>query len=292
MSLQKEIRPGRSVFDIGESVINDAFISIPKATTIKLEIWPNMGLDLDRKSAVFLVERNDMPEYNREGQCARSIVSAWTFYTMIKSIRIKFKVKIQTTETCTGDTKTVVASASEKPLFPQESKTAVSTSAAEDPMHGVHKTLIDRLKGPHNINSQASAWLAKLAYKLSDERSKGSRLTAVSIEISAQQIGRHGATANMRSELSRSEYENSRQASAEKLDSLNDHLAYIALGSNVGDRIAMLDLASRELDRCGIHVVRTSALYETAPMYLQEQRSFLNGACEVCQFGLTFKMST
>lgn len=150
-------------------------------------------------------------------------------------------------------------------------------------MYTVHRTLIDRLKKNQTIFSQALAsQLTKLAYLLSDEESNCGRLTAVSIGISTNQICVQGATANMKCELSRSEYESSRQSLAEKLDTLNDHLVYVALGSNVGDRIAMIDLACRELDRHGIRVVRTSALYETKPMYLEEQPFFVNGVCEVC----------
>lgn len=59
------------------------------------------------------------------------------------------------------------------------------------------------------------------------------------------------------------------------------HRAYIALGSNVGDRISMIELACREMDRRHIKVIRTSALYESAPMYLEDQGHFINGACEV-----------
>ncbi|SPN98584.1 probable multifunctional folic acid synthesis protein [Cephalotrichum gorgonifer] len=57
--------------------------------------------------------------------------------------------------------------------------------------------------------------------------------------------------------------------------------AYIALGSNVGDRVAMIEQACREMDSRGIHVLRTSGLWETAPMYVLEQEKFVNGACEV-----------
>ncbi len=61
------------------------------------------------------------------------------------------------------------------------------------------------------------------------------------------------------------------------------HRAYIALGSNVGDRISMIESACREMDRRGISVIRTSALYETEAMYLPDQQSFINGVCEVRQ---------
>ncbi|KAJ2235318.1 trifunctional dihydropteroate synthetase [Coemansia sp. RSA 1722] len=61
------------------------------------------------------------------------------------------------------------------------------------------------------------------------------------------------------------------------------HSAYIALGTNVGDRLAnlhcALDLLRTDLPKS--HLVETSFLYETAPMYVTDQPAFLNGACLV-----------
>ena len=56
---------------------------------------------------------------------------------------------------------------------------------------------------------------------------------------------------------------------------------YIALGSNVGDRVRNIEDACRELTTAGIKVRRTSALYETQPMYVVDQDPFINGVCEV-----------
>lgn len=57
--------------------------------------------------------------------------------------------------------------------------------------------------------------------------------------------------------------------------------AYIALGSNLGDRIGWIEKACTEMDLRGIRVKRTSSLWETEPMYVVEQDRFVNGACEV-----------
>ncbi|KAI0160403.1 Dihydropteroate synthase [Xylariaceae sp. FL1272] len=58
-------------------------------------------------------------------------------------------------------------------------------------------------------------------------------------------------------------------------------VAYIALGSNLGDRVAMIEQACREMDARGIKIKRTSSLWETEPMYVLDQDRFVNGACEV-----------
>ncbi|EAU34867.1 hypothetical protein ATEG_04420 [Aspergillus terreus NIH2624] len=59
------------------------------------------------------------------------------------------------------------------------------------------------------------------------------------------------------------------------------HRAFIALGSNVGDRFEMIEKACAELERANIRVRRTSSLFETAPMYVLDQDPFINGVCEV-----------
>jgi dihydroneopterin aldolase/2-amino-4-hydroxy-6-hydroxymethyldihydropteridine diphosphokinase/dihydropteroate synthase len=77
------------------------------------------------------------------------------------------------------------------------------------------------------------------------------------------------------------------------------HLAAIALGSNLGDRFANIEAALRLLDEpqlilapkeqwasTSLAVVNTSFLYETAPMYVTDQPSFLNCACIVRSFQL------
>lgn len=57
--------------------------------------------------------------------------------------------------------------------------------------------------------------------------------------------------------------------------------AYIALGSNIGDRIGWIEKACNEMDARGIKITRTSSLWETKPMYVLDQNEFINGVCEV-----------
>ncbi|KAF1987384.1 folic acid synthesis protein-like protein [Aulographum hederae CBS 113979] len=60
------------------------------------------------------------------------------------------------------------------------------------------------------------------------------------------------------------------------------HRAFIALGSNQGDRVGEIEAACREMEsQVDIRIVRTSNLWETEPMYVVDQAIFLNGACEI-----------
>jgi hypothetical protein len=56
----------------------------------------------------------------------------------------------------------------------------------------------------------------------------------------------------------------------------------VALGSNVGNRIEEIERACRAIDADpDMRIVDTSFLYETKPMYVEDQERFVNGACEV-----------
>lgn len=49
----------------------------------------------------------------------------------------------------------------------------------------------------------------------------------------------------------------------------------------MGDRIAMIESACWEMRQNGLKIVRTSSLYETQAMYVEDQNAFVNGVCEV-----------
>jgi 2-amino-4-hydroxy-6-hydroxymethyldihydropteridine diphosphokinase len=55
---------------------------------------------------------------------------------------------------------------------------------------------------------------------------------------------------------------------------------YLGLGSNVGDREAMLQAALRALESPRLHIRRVSPIYETEPMDVPRQPWFLNVVAE------------
>ncbi|KAK6337748.1 trifunctional dihydropteroate synthetase [Orbilia brochopaga] len=58
------------------------------------------------------------------------------------------------------------------------------------------------------------------------------------------------------------------------------HDVFIAFGSNLGDKFALIRDALAELNKRGIRVLKTSSLYESLPMYVEDQDTFLNGVCQ------------
>lgn len=56
---------------------------------------------------------------------------------------------------------------------------------------------------------------------------------------------------------------------------------FIALGSNLGDRLKTIEQALEILESSGVDIQDVSGLYESEPMYVQEQPKFLNAVCKV-----------
>lgn len=59
------------------------------------------------------------------------------------------------------------------------------------------------------------------------------------------------------------------------------HTAYIALGSNLDDRLARIDAATDSLTRLARTPLVLSHLYDTTPMYLETQPRFVNGVAKL-----------
>ena len=58
------------------------------------------------------------------------------------------------------------------------------------------------------------------------------------------------------------------------------HTAYVALGSNLGDKEANLRKALELLQERGVEIVKTSTFISTEPYGVTDQPQFLNGVCE------------
>ena len=154
------------------------------------------------------------------------------------------------------------------------------------PTFDVHLKAAERALPSITDDETAPIRLARLVFDLADEQSPCKRIDRVTIKmkISAKKTEKRstdGVQTFSYTSIDRDRYEKSQHSKLTDMLPNGLHRVYIALGSNVGDRIATIESACQQMEDRGIKVTRTSALYETKAMYLEDQESFINGACEV-----------
>ena len=169
------------------------------------------------------------------------------------------------------------------------------------PTFAIHEQIVRSVKQESDRVESAALLLAQDLFQLADKQYPCKRLLNVHVKmekavprpgqyetIPGQTIRRpmmqlDKDTSTLCSiQLGRQRYEQSQRSLPGSDVRSGRHRAYLALGSNVGNRIEMIESAVREMSNRGLPVIRTSALYETKPMYLEDQEAFINGACEVC----------
>ena len=162
------------------------------------------------------------------------------------------------------------------------SSQALGVATVPDPgaLFEIHDQLAILAKTtPFSTPDALASYLADEAYAISD--AKYHDITRVVIKITRIIAGRRVGRAAVvivrhRSDLSRPA---NKQLAA--LEAQGKHRAIVALGANIGDRIGNVEEACRAMDTRSIKVIKTSCLYETDAMYVLDQDSFINGACEV-----------
>jgi len=72
------------------------------------------------------------------------------------------------------------------------------------------------------------------------------------------------------------------------------NIAYLVLGSNLGDRQRHLSTARKKIEESGIDIIKTSAIYETEPWGVTDHPNYLNQAIAIqttrYPFGLLKKL--
>ncbi len=168
-----------------------------------------------------------------------------------------------------------------------------SSTASMQPIIRWFHELLDKFQYSHatQFNTRFLE-SANYAFQSASNAIAENRLEMFSMKVSGLKTGR---PYKMRSDhmihLTRTEYKRMKNAEMQFLAAPNHPRAYIALGSNVGDRVGNIESACRMMSYSGIKVLRTSALYETNPMYYEDQGTFINGVCEVNMLGCLHNLS-
>ncbi|KAI9839258.1 MAG: hypothetical protein M1819_003252 [Sarea resinae] len=126
-----------------------------------------------------------------------------------------------------------------------------------------------------------SSRLASHAFEVADEHELGSSLDSVTIRLRKPDAFADAEYAAVSTTRTRTDFGRPDYAKIDEVKARGKHRAFIALGSNMGDRIQMIEKACQEMKKRGIKMVRTSGLWETEAMYVTDQDPFVNGACEI-----------
>ncbi|AUN16929.1 2-amino-4-hydroxy-6-hydroxymethyldihydropteridine diphosphokinase [Clostridium botulinum] len=59
------------------------------------------------------------------------------------------------------------------------------------------------------------------------------------------------------------------------------HTAYVAFGSNIGEKESYIKRALEKIEERGMKIIKVSSIYETEPYGVLDQDSFLNGVVKI-----------
>ena len=297
--VRAHVTPFCSIHDIADTLASNILPKFPAAFKILLGFQPDIrnvykteGLmtaacslhKLSTPMKCTLDEHNDFYEIKTEWQLPISLPSG---YAVLFALR--------TVERCASTVHDQISSLENSPFRPRFNRV--------HPTFGLHEQVAsiaaEELK--NGSVEGAALYVARSLFFLADKQSPCKRIQRVTItmrnmipfsegiQFKAAKITEERQRENVNNvfticslRLDRRHYEQSQCSLQSKDFQSGRHRAFIALGSNLGKRVEMIEWALREMGNRGLSVSRTSALYETKPMYLENQQSFINGACEVC----------
>lgn len=289
--------PVGSIHDITESLASDLLAKFPAAVATRLQFQPdirrNFHIDnLYAASCTFHKFNTRKKDPADEPDNSFKVITEWQIPVSPESNHVTL-IKLATVER------------SEPTLYRQFSglKTPYSRYSLNriHPTFGLHEQVARFVEQPQSDTAESGALLlAQCLFHLADKQSLCKRLQFAEVTMrnafafqddwatksartaqSRQQEFINETFPSCKVPLERHQYEQTRRSLLSNEFESGRHKAFLALGSNVGNRVQMIELAVREMAYRGLTVVRTSALYETEPMYLKTQDSFINGICEV-----------
>ena len=300
------VTPVCSIHDIAETLASDILAKFPAASRVMLNFQPDIrnlykieNLIIAQCSYVKrstpverpLDEHNDLYAVNTEWRLPVSLPSGYTVSLFL------------TTEECCASTVHDQISSLKNPRF-RPSFNRVH------PTFDLQKQIASIAAGELQRGSAegAALYLARCLFYLADEQSPCKRLQRVSVTMrdlipmseeprtnasklkeTRQRENGNNVFTFCSVQLDRRGYEQSQRRLRSEDFQSGRHRAFLALGSNLGNRVEMIESAVRKMGDRGLSVSRTSALYETKPMYLENQESFINGACEVCSTNISYR---
>ena len=287
-----------TIHDIAERMGSDILDRFPKSEVVNIEFTPNIKetRHLEGLTDAFCESRQvntrkldfdaniDYPSYRTR--------TGWNVNMRKDSEIILLRLNVTTKESCASPVHHVDTTFVNRP---SNSSTNLQLDPRPrldqaHPTFAIHQKIVEAAESTKQLLNhgaeRAAFRLTQLAFQLADEQSPCKRLNDVRITMTntkAKGETSYGQELKIFStvKLTRSQYERSQPGMLGSHLHAERHRAYVALGSNIGNRLGFVESACQEMNDRGTSVIRTSALYETKPMYLEDQQCFVNGACEV-----------
>ena len=287
-SALKHTTPSSSIFDVANPPNTALVAQHPKANYVRSHYFSNIKSRvkvsqlLRPKSIVRTFTDNARYKDTEEGIRSSTdyyLITWWCLPILKDSLERFINITIKTTEHLTRS----ICDLQSKIVQSRETSDLGQIYPTLDANQKVAELIVPFLKEEEET---APPRLAHLVFELADEQSTCKQIDRANVKmtISATKTEKPSVD-NVQifsyTSIDRDRYEHSPSSKLTDMLPNGSHRVYIALGSNVGDRIANIELACQQMHDRGIKVTRTSALYETKAMYLEDQQSFINGACEV-----------
>lgn len=290
--------PVCSIHDISESLASDLLARFPAALNVEVNFHPDIRKNFNIENfitaeCVFIKVNPRTKCFTAEQDNIYDVTSEWH---LPSSPQLGFVVSLvlRTREH-------TVSTVYDRNLDLRTTRSRSSLKHVH-PTFGLHEEVARFAEQLQSDSAEGAALLlAQCLFHLADKQSPCKRLQHVHIamkEVAPLMEGsrsrREALVERVKKEfdndyatacsvhLGRQQYEQSQRSLLSSDVRKGRHRAYLALGSNLGNRVEMIESAIREMSERGLTVLRTSALYETKPMYLENQETFINGTCEVC----------
>ena len=299
--------PVSSIHDVAEPLASDILAKFPAARNIQLRLCPDIRY-------VYKIENLELAECSFY-KMSTHVEHPSDKYNDLYNIKTEWQIPIPLqsgfTIYLTLVTQEPYASTVRDQISSLKNSRSRPSFNCVHPTFGIHEQVASIAAGELQRGSAdgVALHLARYLFYLADEQSSSKRLQLAGVTMRDMVVPYSKGTQTRATKLVevrsrenvqdrfaycnvvlyRQHYELSLGKLRSKDFQIGRHRAFLALGSNLGNRVEMIESALRKMGDRGLSVSRTSALYETKPMYLENQESFINGACEVCSTDVSYR---
>ena len=304
--VQAHFTPVASIRDVAETLASDLLAKLPAVSGILLRFQP----DIRKTYKLENIVKAECTYQNGSFRLQRPLDKYNELYEIHTQWQLPMSLRSGNTVLLSLVTQECVASTVHDQISSLKNSRSRPRFDRVHPTFGHHEQVASIAPRALQIGSVegAALYLARCLFHFADQQSPCKRIRRVVVMIRdmvplSEEVRTNATKLKERRQLEnindvftvcvvpldRRRYEQSQRELRSKDFQSGRHRAFLALGSNLGNRIEMIESAVRKMVDRGLSVTRTSALYETKPMYLENQGLFLNGACEVCSTNTSYR---